>query len=177
MMRKAPPFELLVPAVLGMIWALVALSIRYVVPGNLEMLVAGGRELGYFGPLIAFSAVSIPLLWLVSGVGLIAGQKWGWWLAGAHYMCGVIRFAQAYLHATGYRLVPQGGMTNIALRDLACIMIYCGLLAVLYSGRVRKWCRTEAIPQRRAFVATSVVVIGLMGSTSFVTYLLSRSAG
>ena len=178
-MRRTPPVQLAVVASLGILWGLIVLSVQILVPSSLGALIDVSRELGYFGPMMVISAISIPVLWILSGVGLVSGQKWGWWVAGAHYMSGVIRFLQAYLKSVGYHpfSIRYWEPSSLVFRNVVAVGLYCALLAFLYSAKVREWCKVETIPQRRALVTTGVIVVTLMGSATLVSYLLLKNAG
>jgi hypothetical protein len=177
-MARKRPLILTIVASIGIVWGLAGLSARLLLKGNLAMLADAGTEVGIPGSFIAISALLISLLWLLSSVGLILGLKWGWWVAGWHYMCGIIRFGQAYFMSTGYRPLPDEPFpASLALRNVMAILIYGSLLMLIYSPRTRAWCRVETVSPARAALLTAVIVLSMMGSASLATYFLFKAAG
>jgi len=163
---------------IGIVWGVLALLARLLLKGNLELITSVGSQLGMPGPFLAVSALFIPILWILSSIGLLLGAKWGWWLASWHYMCGIFRFGQAYLIATGYRVLPvEGSKAVFAFRNVAFIFIYGCLLLFAYSTGTRTWCRVETIPLARAALLSGVVLLTLLGSVSLAVHFLFKGAG
>ena len=176
-MEPKRPQGVVAVAVISLLWGMALLLIRFGMPGNLGLLVEGGRILGYPPFIMVSSAVIIPGLWIASAVGLVTGRRWGWWLGGFHFISGCLRCSQAVLFSAGWH--PAATWIDPAEQRLATphafgLVVYVGLLLFLYSGAVRQWCSVATIPRGRALVLTSIAVLVVMGGASAVSYAWVR---
>ena len=176
-MDRTRPAGLMIVSALGIVWGLLAVSLQFIVGGGFGLFADLGKATGFPGPFLAASALLIALLWVLTGLGLILGVKWGWWLASWHYMSGVFRFGQAFVLSTQYPGQTARNLLALAIRDAVCILVYASLLVLIYSRRVREWCHIDGIPPSRAALFSAGTVLVMLASVSLVLHFFFRSAG
>jgi hypothetical protein len=83
------------------------------------------NALGVPPALLVLSVAFLAILYLVSGIGMWRGTRWGWWLGAFSYSYAVARAASGLLFVSGF----SGGLEGLTDADYR-------KLGIKFSGRI-----------------------------------------
>lgn len=150
-----------VVATLMILWGLVM--------ATLVLNAARGADLAKPSVLaVGSQLLLLEILWVVSGMGLLFGWAWGWWVASTHLVLGLLRHgvAVALVHSRAPQLqwaaVFGGGPrpTDPTVPFLAVL----GLVIFVYTQPVRSWCEATKTPAKTALAVSAVAAAALFGA-------------
>lgn len=119
--------------------------------------------------VVGSALVFLNVLWILSGIGLLRGLRWGWWVASVQGLLGVVRHGLAVLVVYGKEPSLEwssvfGGPSAPHDPVLPFVALFAFTVFV-YTDPVRGWCGTRALPAMRALAisgACGLVVAGLL---------------
>ena len=122
------------------------------------------RQLGVSPWIFVTGVVLLGLLGFLSGWGLLAGKKWGWWLALFYYIYSVIRNSYAlYLIPDLAERIggPQRGVGYYQFKYACRIVIALLILSYLFRDPVRLYFKSESTSKLKALGTVVSVCIAL----------------
>ncbi|HLD35603.1 MAG TPA: hypothetical protein VJC37_02690 [Planctomycetota bacterium] len=98
--------------------------------------------LGSFVLLMVVSVFLIAILALVSGIGMMIGEKWGWWIGALYYVYSVVRNVHALITMPGLAEdigEPAKGLEYHYFKHGARILSHVLLLLYFFRGSVLEY--------------------------------------
>ncbi|MBA4105143.1 MAG: hypothetical protein C0485_05245 [Pirellula sp.] len=134
------------------------------------------RQAGIPISLLLAGMIILGLLYFLSGLGMLAGKKWGWWLAVFYYVYSVARHANALflLEDMAEQLgAPEGGLVRFQIKYGVRIVFALLVLVYLFREPVRIYFRLEQTSKLRAIGTVVGVCLALWSAISGALILMA----
>lgn len=143
------------PGYVSLLWVLlVAFGVFNAIRGVINVYQSSlPAELWLLNAGSLVSILFISFLWVLAGLAILRGRRWGWWLAGVVLVAGLIGALLGLLQSA---LMDINGeplwrsRPDLIYLSIARIILNLGLFLLLFTGQVRTYLGTASVSAKKS---------------------------
>lgn len=149
------------------------LSILALISGVL--IVSQAMHARNFNALLVVSVLFVGILAISSGIGMLLGKRWGWWLGTFYYVYAILRYLNTIF--AGFRIavqsqnsIPEIGnhITEYGIR----IVIHSLILLYFFKDDVKEYFNVSHYSKFKPTLALFGIGIAIMGFGTLIVHIL-----
>ena len=127
--------------------------------------------------LIAISFLFIGILAVSSGIGMLLGKKWGWWLGSFYYAYAISRYFNTII-TVGVMVVRSqlliSDATTYIIKYGIRIVIHCFILLYFFNNDVKEYFNVVHCSKLKTILILFGICIAIFGISTLTMYIISN---